>query len=148
MTFSSSVSDLWASPLPMFTLLLYPCPVKSRFSNHYFIFAFPCSGDGNTKPSNKSRPNKWSRVNISVPLNPRYSVRMAQVNTALTMALLHAMETTHGALMTMWSGGHMMTCHDHVVSSVSYYKSCNEQQTNVKSSNHVNHSPSLHTVIT
>ena len=71
---------------------------------------------------------------------------MAQVDTALTMALLHAMETTHEALMTMWSGGHMMTCHDHVVSSVSYYKSCNEQQTNVKSSNHVNHSHSHYLV--
>ena len=75
-------------------------------------------------------------------------VFVSQYGLGLTWALLHTMETTHEALMTMWSGGHMMTCHDHVVSSVSYYKSCNEQQTNVKSSNHVNHSPSLRTVIT
>ena len=36
-----------------------------------------------------------------------------------------------------WPCGHVMTCHDQV-SSVSYYKRCNEQQTNVSSSNHVN----------
>ena len=49
---------------------LYPCPAKSKFSNHCFMFAHPCSGFGNTKPSNKSRLNKWYRINISVPLNP------------------------------------------------------------------------------
>ena len=44
--------------------------IHVQFSNHCFKFAYPCSGFGNTKPSNKSRLNKWYRINISVPLIP------------------------------------------------------------------------------
>ena len=88
--------------LPYSCLLysLYPCPVKSKLSNHYFMFAYPCSDSGNTKPSNKSRLNKWSRVNTSsVSLNPPNTLHL------LTWALLHPMARPHMRpnVMTMWS---------------------------------------------
>ena len=123
--------------LPFSCLLcsLYPCPVK--LSNHYFIFAYPCSGSGNTKPSNKSRPNKWSRVNIPVCLNPHDSEWLRPTLHLLTWHYYMWCGDQGPHMGPWWPCGHMMICHDRV-SSVSYYKRCNEQQTNVRSSNHVN----------
>ena len=108
---------------------LYPCPAKSKFSNHCFMFAHPCSGFGNTKPSNKSRLNKWYRINISVPLNPHDG--WSHYTCWPGHYYMRWWEDHTWGLMTTWSPDDMPWPCQWVIT-----RGAMNKQTNVKSSNH------------